>query len=344
MSKTNSFELASLTRQLASMLALELPLVESLEVLARSAPTARMRRALSLVKDGVQAGDRLSSSAERLPSEFPKYWVGLVRLGERSGRLSPILAVTAEIMRESGKVAGQLRRAFFRPAIICCLALFDVCLLSLVFVPNVLRVAMVELGRSTGRALPKGVAFVLPISYGLLLLPICLLALLLFIKWGRGFRFPDRLALNFPFWGAVLRQAYAALFARVTECLLKHGVSLPETLGFCAEVVENASVKDSLYLAKREVEAGGTLAQGLNAYPVFTPWVHWAVQSLEQKGQLAEGISEIAEQSQRRIRSSIEVFKNILEPFLGIFLGLGVFGLIYFLLFVVVSMFGNTIR
>ncbi|HNT35425.1 MAG TPA: type II secretion system F family protein, partial [bacterium] len=163
---------------------------------------------------------------------------------------------------------------------------------------------------------------------------------LVFLGWGRGNRFLDRLSLNATFWGTILRQSHASVVGKVLSGLLEAGVSLSESLILCAEMTPNACVRDSLLLAHRKVNQGESLGQALRIYPVFSEWFNWSVESLEKMSALPQGLSVLAEQLEYRTRLAITLFHRVLSPILVVTVWLATIAILYAPFFRISRMLG----
>ena len=82
-----SRDLQLFTSSLIELLHAKVSLTDGIRVAAIDAPTSKLRHVMLAVHEGVCAGEPLSTSFQRLPYFFPKYYVDMVRSGEDSGQL-----------------------------------------------------------------------------------------------------------------------------------------------------------------------------------------------------------------------------------------------------------------
>lgn len=326
-----------ISRQLASMVSLGMPLEESLDMLQKTSPWRDVQDVLGEIAGRVRKGESLSQAVASHDGLFPKFWQHLVQIGERSGHLPQMLRLAAQMSEQVLQIRKSVMRALVRPGIIMALALVNLLIVGILIQPILFQLEAETSShyRAFERYLPGTVR---GLHWDVLIQSIALLLTLLmffafgfvaFLGWGRGNRFLDRLGLNATFWGSILRQSHASIIGRTLASLLEAGVPLPESLGLCAEMTPNACVRDSLLLAQREVNRGESLGQALKVYPVFSEWFHWAVDSLEQMGALPTRLSVLAEQLEQRTKLAIVLFHSVLSPVLVVTVWLAAIAILY---------------
>jgi type IV pilus assembly protein PilC len=84
--------LARFAENFGSLLSRGLPVAESIEISADLVGNVVYKEAFSIVRDGVKAGEPISSLLEKFPDIFPPFYVQLISVGERSGNLSRSLS------------------------------------------------------------------------------------------------------------------------------------------------------------------------------------------------------------------------------------------------------------
>ena len=83
-------DIAMVSRQITTMLAAGVPLVQTLQLLSRSHEKIKMRELLSAVCADVENGTPLSQALRKHPRYFDELYCDLVEAGEQSGALEQI--------------------------------------------------------------------------------------------------------------------------------------------------------------------------------------------------------------------------------------------------------------
>jgi type IV pilus assembly protein PilC len=104
-------DLVVFTRQLATMMASGISLLECLEVLAEQADDKGFKVALGRIVGDVRAGSDLSEALGKYPKIFANIYINMIKAGEASGQLEAILVRLAEYMEATVKLKREIQSA-----------------------------------------------------------------------------------------------------------------------------------------------------------------------------------------------------------------------------------------
>ncbi len=90
-SKITAADIAIFSRQLATMLAAGIPLVQSFEIVGNGHENAAMQKLILAVKGHVEGGSSLAEALAKHPLHFDDLFVNLVEAGEQAGALETLL-------------------------------------------------------------------------------------------------------------------------------------------------------------------------------------------------------------------------------------------------------------
>ncbi len=320
-----------LTRQLATLLAAGLPLLESLQVLEQQTGSPALSRILTDVAGAVRAGGSLAEALARYPGTFSSLYTGMVEVGEFSGTLDTVLQRLAVLTERGDALARKVRGALLYPVAVLLVAMVSVILLLVLVIPTfetMFAQAEVPLPLPTQAvlALSRGLA-----SSGWLLMAITGVG----VAWGlrairtpRGMVWRDRFLLQLPLLGPIQRKAGAARFARILGTLLGAGVSLVDGLELSARTVDNRVLGEAVVAARGGVMEGIALAEALREAEAMPPLLTQMIQVGEQTGALDEMLSRVADLFEDEVEGSLTTLVSVLEPGLVVLLGLVVGGMI----------------
>src|SRR5437763_16146608 len=88
------------TRQLATLIASGLPLLRSLNVLAKQERDSVLKNTINKLADGVQGGNTFSDALSLHPRIFNDLYVNMVKAGELGGVLEVVLNRLAEFQEK----------------------------------------------------------------------------------------------------------------------------------------------------------------------------------------------------------------------------------------------------
>jgi type IV pilus assembly protein PilC len=92
----SSIQIAFFTRILGILLTSGVQIVQAIAVTSDSASNLVYRKQLRAVAENVERGEAITSELERYPKLFPKITVGMIKVGDRTGRLAESLMTAAE--------------------------------------------------------------------------------------------------------------------------------------------------------------------------------------------------------------------------------------------------------
>ena len=321
--KLGSKELALFTRQLAT-LAEVAPLEEALRTLTRQSEAESARAVIGDVHAGLLEGRRLADAMGRQPASFPPLYRAMVAAGETTGSLTTILARHADLLERQAEVRGKLIAALAYPIVLAVVAIGVVAALMIFVVPRV-----VEQFTDTGQQLPFLTRAVIAISsfaanwWWLIALLIAAAA----FGWTAALRRPafkaavDARLLRLPLLGRLLRDLYAARFARTLSTMVSSRLPLVEGLKLTVPTIRNAALAGATANIVDQVRAGGGLSAALRDAGVFPPLLVYMTASGESAGRLEQMLERAADYLEREFDRFTAASMALLEPVIIVVMG-----------------------
>jgi len=322
-SRLSRKELALFTRQLAT-LAEVAPLEEALRTLTRQSEAESARAVIADVHAGLLEGRRLADAMARQPASFPPLYRAMVAAGETTGSLTTILARLADLLERQAEVRGKLIAALAYPIVLAVVAIGVVAALMIFVVPRV-----VEQFTDVGQQLPFLTRAVIAISgfaaswWWLVML---LVAAAIF-GWVTAMRRPafkaqvDARLLRFPLFGRLLRDLYAARFARTLSTMVSSRLPLVEGLRLTVPTIRNAALAGATAGIVDQVRAGGSLSAALRDAGVFPPLLVYMTASGESAGRLEQMLERAADYLEREFDRFTAASMALLEPVIIVIMG-----------------------
>jgi len=321
--RLSSKELALFTRQLAT-LAEVAPLEEALRTLSRQSEAESARNIVSDVHAGLLEGRRLADAMARQPASFPPLYRAMVAAGETTGSLATILARLADLLERQAEVRGKLIAALAYPIVLAVVAIGVVAALMIFVVPRV-----VEQFTDVGQQLPFLTRAVIAISsfaanwWWL----IALLIVAAGFGWVAAMRRPafkarvDARLLRLPLFGRLLRDLYAARFARTLATMVSSRLPLVDGLRLTLPTIRNAALASATAAIVDQVRAGGSLSAALRDAGVFPPLLVYMTASGESAGRLEVMLERAADYLEREFDRFTAASMALLEPVIIVLMG-----------------------
>jgi len=328
--KVPTRQLNQFTRQFASLVRSQVPLLRALGILKDQTNHPRLKRIVEAIGEEIRQGQTLSGALEKYPWVFSQLYVSLTRSGEVAGMLDTVLdRLALQADREEAlrsKVQGAMTYPFFVGAV----GLATVTFLLAFVMPR-----LVKLFKGFGGQLPLPTRILLMVS-GWMSQPwfwgacgIMALFLVVLLR-GRGEEsrlFLDRIALATPLVKTLVRQLELARFARAYGLLLDHGIPILQATEIAIPVVENRIIRKGLTPLTHHLREGGSLSSCLKGLSVATPFLVNSVAVGEEGGKAGEALIEVANFYEQEVERLLQILAGLLEPTMILVVG-GIVGFI----------------
>ncbi len=318
-------------RQFATMINAGLPLIQSLNILESQEDNKTFRAILKEVKENVEEGSTLADAMGKHPKVFDELFVNMVAAGEVGGILDTILDRVSAYMEKAMKLKRQVKGAMTYPVIVLVIAVL-VIVVILVFVIPVFE----QMFADFGGALPIPTQIVVAISnfmkgnilYMIIGLGLFGYAFKRFYGTERGRALADDIVLKLPAFGPLLRKVAVAKFTRTMSTMISSGVPILEGLDIVAKTSGNKTIEKAIYKVRSGITQGRTMADPLGESGVFPSMVVQMVAVGEQTGALDAMLGKIADFYDDEVDAAVEGLTAMIEPFMMVFLGTTIGGLV----------------
>jgi type IV pilus assembly protein PilC len=323
--KVKSKILMIFTRQLATLIDAGLPLLRSLNVLAKQERDKLLKNTINKIADSVQGGSTFSDALALHPRIFNNLYVNMVRAGEVGGVLELVLNRLSEFQEKAAKIRNKVIAAMVYPGIVMTMAMGIMCFLLIFIVP---RFEMIFHDLLGDKPLPPVTRFVLAVSdfmqHRSLILVCAVVVIVTLYKFigrtRRGRLVIDNFKLRMPLFGNLNRKTAISRFARTLGTLVTSGVPILQALNITRETAGNAAIARAILQVHESVKEGESIVQPLEASRVFPPMVVSMVDVGEETGKLPEMLLKVADVYDDEVDNAVVAITSALEPIMIVFL------------------------
>ena len=316
-------DLMIFTRQFSTMIDAGLPLVQCLDILHNQQENIWFKKVLGQIKIDVESGKTFADALSKHPKVFDPLVVNLVAAGETGGILDTIMSRIAMQTEKSVKLAKQVKGALFYPAAVMSVAVGAVAVLLLFVIP-----VFEKMFADFGGSLPVPTQIVIDFSnwsvqhwYLFPTVPVALFFVGRAIRnHPKGRRLTDRLFLNMPIFGPLIRKTATARFTRTMGTMLSSGVPILDALDIVARASGNIIISEAIQFARRKVSEGKTLSEPLADTKLFPSMVCQMVAIGESAGALDTMLNKIADFYEDEVDAAVAGLTSLLEPIIMVFL------------------------
>lgn len=315
-------QVAAFTGELATLLAVGVPLLEALATLARQY-RGRFRTRLLTIHDDVASGISLADALARHRRVFDELCVSLVEVGENTGHLDQSLENISRFKRRSSEFRDRVFSALLYPFIV-----LSACLGVSIFLMTVVVPMLLSNLEELGKTLPWPTRFLKSVSDFLIsngglmaLAAIVILALLVgFAQTASGGRWRDRLIWMLPVIGTMSRKQEISRVALIVSTLLASGLDFLKAIEIASRSSRSALLRDALETIAQRVRAGKELGPVLARLDYFPPLVAQVFTIGQKSGRLESMLQRLGEDYDAQVTSTSQKLSTIIEPVLIVIL------------------------
>jgi type IV pilus assembly protein PilC len=330
--KVNPGDIAIFSRQLATMLAAGIPLVQAFEIVGNGNDKPAMQKLILDIKMDVEGGTSLHEALAKHPLHFDDLFVNLVEAGEQAGALESLLDKVATYKEKTEALKKKIKKAMFYPAAVLAVAVVVTVVLLIFVIPQ-----FEALYKGFGADLPAFTQFVIGLSrfvqkdgiYIGIVVGGAIYTFAYFKKRSRAMRhFLDRLILKMPIIGPLLHKAAIARYARTLSTMFAAGVPLVEALESVAGATGNIVYEVGVLKMRDEVATGQRLQRAMENTGLFPNMVNQMIAVGEESGSLDEMSGKVATFYEAEVDNAVDSMSSLLEPLIMLVLGVLVGGLV----------------
>ena len=329
--KVKEADIILFARQFSTMIDAGLPIIQCLDILYSQQDNASFKKMLKEIKESVEGGATLAEALKKFPKHFDDLFVNMIAAGEAGGILDAILRRLAAYMEKAARLKAQVKGAMTYPIVTLIIAVVVLAVI-LVFVIPVFEEMFADFGGEL--PLPTRVVVVASdlvkskIVYIIVGMILFFIAFKKFHATERGREVVDDLLLKLPVFGLLLKKVAVAKFTRTMGTMLASGVAILEALDIVAKTAGNKTVEKAIYKVRSGIAEGRTMADPLTESGVFPPMVCQMIGVGESTGALDSMLEKIADFYDEEVDQAVENMTALIEPFMLVFLGCMIGGLV----------------
>jgi general secretion pathway protein F len=324
--RVNIRDLSMMTRQLATLLKANIPLVDALSAVSEQVENPVLKEAMADAKNSVNEGSQFFKTLEKSPKIFNKIYLSMVEAGEVSGTLDVILLRLAEFTEAQEQLTSKVKSALMYPAIMLVVTVILLMGMFVFVIPP-----MVSVFESAPELkLPWYSKVVIDMSgfmveYWYLIIGFFAGSYFLFQNWKNtpsGSAQWDAISLKLPMFGPMVRTVAVSRFTRTLATLLNGGVPMVQSLEIVKNVVNNSVLASAIEDARSNITEGESISAPLKRSGQFPPIVIHMVNIGEKTGDLENMLIQVSDAYDFQVKNKVEGLTSIMGPVVIVFMGI----------------------
>lgn len=326
-------DLSMMTRQLATLIKANIPLVDSLAAVSEQVENSTLSVVLADIKNAVNEGGSFHKALAKYPRIFDNIYISMCEAGEMSGTLDMILMRLAEFKESQAGITAKVRSALMYPIMMFVFTMLLLGVLFIFVVPKITEVfeSSPELVLPWYTKVVIGFSGIL-VNYWWVILGSMVAIIFIFINWKNtpsGKVQWDSIFLKIPIVGRLGRIVAVSRFTRTLATLLTGGVPMLAAMGIVRNVVGNEIIAAAIDVGRNNISEGESIAGPLKKSGQFPPIVIHMINIGEKTGELENMLTQVSDAYDFQVKTAIDGLTSMLEPLMIIVMGC-VIGVIVF--------------
>ena len=335
-SKMNVTSLAFTLTQLSTYLKAGIPLVDSIRIIAKQTSNKMERRVWDKVTYALLSGKSFSEAMMEQEKVFPSMLINMIRTAEMTGALTEILDDMADYYSSVARTKKEMKSAMTYPAVIMVLA---------IIVPK-----FSDMFEAQNAKIPGYTKFILGLSgflksnyfYILFILIVLLVSYRLLFKNIKAFRRSmQSIYMKLPVFGKIIIYNEVTVFTKTFASLINHGVKISDSMDILLKITDNEIYKELIADTISNLTKGKSVSEAFKGSWAFPVVAYEMLVTGENTGQLGTMMSKVSDHFNNLHKTMIDQMKSLIEPFLILFLGVVVGGIILAIIVPMFSIYGQ---
>ncbi|HPS21218.1 MAG TPA: type II secretion system F family protein [Candidatus Paceibacterota bacterium] len=325
--KVKTKDVVVLSRQIATLFEAQVSALKAFTLLAANTENKILKRKLTQISDDLQAGVSISGALSKHPDVFSDFYVNLVKAGEETGKLNQTFNHLADYLDRQYALTSKTRNALIYPIFVIFTFIAVMILMFVVVIPK-----MSAIINESGQAVPFFTKLIIGLSnffmnYGFII--VIFLALGGIWLWRlsateRGKEYLDKMKLSLPAIGDLYQKLYLSRMADNMDTMLTSGIPIVRAIDITGEVVGNKVFQRVLKDTAEGVKSGLSFSAALEKHPEIPNMMTQMVKVGEETGSLGSILKTMGDFYKREVDGAVDTLVGLIEPFMIIFLGVGV--------------------
>ncbi len=333
-------DLEFVTSELSLLLATGIRIDRGLDIIRKTKAKPVLAKLLSDLSQSLKKGSSLSQACRAHPKVFDGLYCNLIELGEASGDLAGTFAGLSQDLKFKRDLRKKIVSAITYPVVI-----FFVCVLSILFIFNVIIPKMADMFANIEQ-LPWYTQVMLGTSawfnqnQSLLFLGLvtAFAGVYFASKNERIIAWWHRIVLQLPICGTAVKTVERIRFNTGLSLMLKAGVPIDKALALATGNIRNQQLHAELEVARKKVKRGNQLTPSLQQSSLYPSFYISLLEVGEESGKLETVFDEIASRSRQDFETWTDRITSLLEPLMILFMGVFVGGVVVVMMLSMISL------
>ncbi len=328
-----SEELNSICKKMSILLRSGCEINKSLNILENH-EGIKSKKIINQIRRNLEKGNSLTESFHKTKM-FPKFFVNMINVGEKSGNLDEIMEDLAEYYIKEKQIKRKIETSLMYPKLLMLAMISSYIFISFFIMPNFENMYSMngieisginEVIMNTSRIIRES-----PLKLFILILIILLIAIYLVTSKNKNIVYiKSKMKFIIPYYKKFNILIITTKISRSLFILIKSGINIIDAIDISSKIIDNIIVENKLEDVKKNLEKGNSISEAMNNVSIFPNTFIYMIETGEESGSLDNVLKITEEFYMQELKDMLEEFTKKLEPALTMIIGLvmGVFMLI----------------
>jgi MSHA biogenesis protein MshG len=312
-------ELSLFTRQMYTLAKSGVPLVFAIKHLADNSRSKYLAQILQGIVGYLESGQSLSAAMQHYAHTFSPLIIGMVRVGENSGRLDEAFLHLTDYLELEQSTVKRVKSAIRYPVFVMAAIFIGIIIINIFVIPVFSKVYMrahIPLPAMTIILINTSNFMVKYWPYILIFLGILIGILYRYFTSSKGQFAWHKYQLKIPIVGVLLQRIILLRFAQTFAIVANSGIPIIEGLSLVGQAINNMYARQEVMLMQEAIQHGNSIIQAARACKLFTAMELQMLAVAEETGELGTMLTEIALYYQREVDYDLKRLTDMMEPLL----------------------------
>lgn len=316
-------DISILCSELASVISSGLTITDGVLVILQDDEDKHKAALLEKILDSIEHGSSITKAFAKT-EVFPNYFIKMLEVGEKTGRLDTVFASLADYYAGIEEISTSVRSAVTYPAILL-IVVFAVIILLSVYVLPIFADVFAQLGLT----LPDSAQWIMNAGGVISNIAVLIIGVLAFViilgvllyNFVRPFRNTVIRAVSYT---KTAKTLYAARFSAALSMTLSSGMDIDESLDMCENLLENDYMREKLTECRKKMTDGKAFIEALNETGIFSAVNMRMISIAFSTGTLDKTMAVIADNAEKKVSAVVQNAVARFEPTMVIIMAVAV--------------------
>ena len=319
----NEKQLSFIAKSLGEIYKDGISINKALILVEESVSDKHYKKSLKIIYDNINSGKSLSEAFNECKCLYPSLFVGLVSIGENTGKLYEILIQLGKYYEKSSEMKSEMKSACIYPAFI----LISIAILLLTFISKIIPsfyMIYSSMGITPSYWYKAMYDFQQGFKENYIVNSVCIFCwisigfiLVRMIIFNESFNYLRR----FKIVKDIMEYTTILIFNIITNS----GISILQGIDYCIGSITPEYLNEKMIEIKKSILSGKGLSESLKEANIVSNYTLEVIKIKEETGTISEGFFNLSIKLEKEMHKKIKLYLKALNPILIIIMGVIVF-------------------